>query len=430
MNISAMNCRECRRCMETLEEAPVASPDGLPRDARAHLAGCDACRRRAEASEKLSQCLAAVEKTAAGLSDAWLEDTRMAVMRGVRQRGWDAAVLRRPFSDRFQLPGWAWGMAAAAGVLLALGMVVGGALLGAWRAKEMDPHRLVAAAPATEQAAERPALPAPAKPAKAAVPDAPPATLASLREEFERLKATDGGVSREFLDKLRRFMAGADRSPDEQLKAANLLVATYEQLGEKDRALAAFENYLDRLDRLKGVEQATAEAERKAAIFYSREKDYQGALACYDLIEVRYPATAAAGRSRLMRCKLFERQYMWRDAELAYSAAARDLGDTPTGRTAKRKALDAMAVQGRIKEAIAGWRQYASEHPDEDPGDMHFQLGYLYAMEGMQGFPQASREYQQLLKEHPDHRYAEAARRELARITRQMVGTMDAGLLN
>jgi tetratricopeptide (TPR) repeat protein len=318
------------------------------------------------------------------------------------------------------MPGWAWVLAAAALVVLAC---VGAVILAERRGL---PH---GAAGQDGMAAVRPAEKTDAPPASEATPPpapkppaapVPPVTLASLREEFERLKASDGGVTREFVDRLRRFMTLGLRSMDERMNAKGLLVDAYEQIGEKDTARAAFEEYLDCLERRCGAAKAAEETFRVANRLFYDQRDRLGALAYCDLLLTRYPDSDLADAARYMTCQYYELEGFPDQAVANY----RKLSETSKG-FGWQASLGVQRVlynSGKQEKAFAEVDGMIAKHP-ENRAYLYYHKGMILQAAGATYYPAAVRAYKTVIEEYPKTAYAGYSKNMIAFMNRQLLGS-------
>jgi tetratricopeptide (TPR) repeat protein len=170
-----------------------------------------------------------------------------------------------------------------------------------------------------------------------------PITLVGLKEEFAKLKASDAGGNREFLNRLRRFLAGA-KGLDEQVDAANLLVATYEKMDRKDLAREAFGQYLGYIEHRDGMEEAARLTREKARRLFWGEKDYVEALAHYDIILTRYSSTTHFGNAMYMIGKY---QYVIGNRTEAIRAYSQVAGELPSSNLWARLARAEVPADGK-----------------------------------------------------------------------------------
>ena len=247
-----------------------------------------------------------------------------------------------------------------------------------------------------------PAAPAPAIAEHPTTEQKPaPDTLATLRAEFERLKASDAGVDRAYLVRLVDYIvAQEDRETAEFGALCLLLVETYEQMGERDRALAAYGRYLDIVEAREGPEQAALLAWRRAdEIFRVRQEHLEG-LGYADIILTRWPESPQAREARLMPGRYYALSRMWSEAARAYAWAAEQEGSAATRGPAQWQQAVMLANGRRLDEAVAVLQSAAAAATDEAlESESRYLLGVLLTHHGgVSRYPAALRELRRVVE--------------------------------
>lgn len=377
---------------------------------RSHLDACPSCRAEFAAARQLLDFFARQKASAATVPEQEVQSTRAAILRAVAEREHRASHAFFPtwLSD----PLLAGGLAFAAFVIIVFGIVE-------YRRGTAEVSQRVAATALVR--AWPPSVPQ--KPAPPATPRAAPATLASLREEFERQKASDTGVGHDLAKRLRAFMAKDARGADERVDTAKLLVVVLEQSGEADSARAAFGTYLDCVEQRDGLERAESVAYRKAEGIFYGQRDYLQGLAYYDLMLARYPEGRRADEARYMVCRYYELTGELSAALEAYRALGEQEKGTPVGRRTDEKIVTVLYNMGKREEAYAKLQEDASKYPQE-AGWIHFRTGMLMKAEGRPRYAEAVRQFQIVIEKYPQSTYVPDAKRFLADMRRDIVNDM------
>ena len=411
-----MDCSAAKRMLREGGEA-VGSSAGQP-SLQEHLDGCAGCRRHAEAAERMGGCLTKLDLLAESLPEPAVAETKRRILQAVRDQG--AGTLEAGFEGwlaRFPLLAWGSGVAAGAMLTFALSLLFGHLRSGGTVASTAD------TTPVEVEAAREPGQ----RPARAeSVSER--LTLAGLSKDFEQQKASREGVSRAFARKLAAFIANTASGMEERLKATDLLVQSYDGMGEHDLARVSYEKYLDLLERRVGRQKAAEEAQRKADRIFYREKDYLRALGYHDLILTRYADLEQAHQSRFMVGMYYHRQELLPEALEAYRLAAEEAPSSPWAKRARQEVWVVLANMGRREEAVAALQQFAADYQgEEEAGYALFHMGCLHYMTGVSRYPDAIREFKALLSEHPGHRYASSAQRMLTRIRANVTKDLSPG---
>lgn len=241
-------------------------------------------------------------------------------------------------------------------------------------------------------------------------------SLTVLQAEFERLKASDAGVGNAFLIRLvNHIVSVRDKDSKEYLGLCMLLVETYEQMGERDRALVAYGRYLDVVERRDGREKAALLAWYRTDELFRVRGERSEALGYSDLILARYPDTPLAREARLMPARLFELENMWQDAADAYGRVVQEEEGNPAARRAMVKQSVMLANSGNHAAAIRVLETaLAGAESMREKSDIHFQLGWRYYYRGLAYHQAAKREFLKAIEHDPACQYD--AERMLARI--------------
>jgi tetratricopeptide (TPR) repeat protein len=257
-------------------------------------------------------------------------------------------------------------------------------------------------------------------------------TVADFQAEFDRLKAGKNGVTQDFLRQLLAFVDQGVESLDDRVAAHQLLVGTYEQLGEFDRALTAFGDYIGLVESRAGREQAAGTADAKANALFEGQRDYLRAMAYYDLVATRYPGTPEAQHARFMGGRYFQRQDMWTEAAKEYRRIADELpADSYWKKRATMELSLVLGNAGKPEEGIAVMARFAEEA--KDPNDAvyaHFEIGRLYYYMGETHYPDAIKHFRMILDKYAGHGYERDTRRMLVRMQRKIADEMSVGITN
>ena len=248
-------------------------------------------------------------------------------------------------------------------------------------------------------------------------PDQSPGeSLAALRAEFERLKASATGVGNAYLIRLVNHLVSVKDTASEDYEGLRLLlVETYEQLGERDRALNAYVRYLDVVEQRGGRDRAALLVWRRAQEIFQERGERLESLGYYDLVLTRYPGTGMAREARLMPAQYLELAGTWSAAAEAYGRAVRDEEDGPARRRAMRRQstmlFNAQDYEGSVRvlqEALA------EALPPREEAETRFVLGCRYYFRGLASHPAAMQEFRRVLDLKTAH--LSDAERMLARI--------------
>jgi tetratricopeptide (TPR) repeat protein len=371
----------------------------------------------AQSPDPLQDCTDGLTRLSADLPEEPVQSTRTRILAAVRGKQ-QASANRRTLRDLLEIPGWAWGMGVAVLVVVAFVAIT---TVSDNRARKPKP--MVAEAPVVERTAvPPPAVPKPeVKPPAAPKSEEPVSTLAQLQAELQRLKASDKGVTRDFVHKIHRHIVKLAETPDQQIAAQQLMVAAYEEMGEKDEALAAFERYLDLVEKRDGREKAATEVQRKAERLFYDERDRLSALAYCDLFLSRYPESKLADSVRHMTGRYYELEGMPDQALSVY----RNLAATGTTFVAWQANIGVAQVlynSQKKDEAFAEVENMIARYP-EKRAYLFYHKGMLLQAAGVKHYPAALRAYQVVITEYPETHYAGYSRNMVAIMTREMCGS-------
>ena len=259
-------------------------------------------------------------------------------------------------------------------------------------------------------------------PSPAREPESGAITLAALQDEFKMLKESDSGITAEFLRKLNRHI-----NEGGTIEARQLLVAAYEEMGERDLGLAAFEGLLDLVEKRDGVEQAAAETQRLANRLFYEQHDRLGALAYCDMLLARYPDSRLADSMRYLTCRYYELEGLPDQALAAY----RDLRETGKGYVAweaDRGVAQVLYNTGKKEEAFAEVDGMIERHP-ENRAYLYYHKGMLLQAAGIEHYPAAVKAYKVVINEYAQTHYAGYSRNMLAFINKKMLGAPGDAML-
>ncbi len=162
--------------------------------------------------------------------------------------------------------------------------------------------------------------------------EAPSATLKNffeLRREYDELRRTPAGVQWDFVEKAEAYAKKTrDSTDDNDIRTLDLLTDCYLKFGELEDARAAFQQYLDRVERAKGKEEAAKRARDKADQLFYRDNKYFDALSFYELMSHRYPDTDHAAYGQFMVGKYFLRTKLSSQAIEEFAAFAENYPDS------------------------------------------------------------------------------------------------------
>jgi tetratricopeptide (TPR) repeat protein len=373
--------------------------------------------------DHVQQCADRRDHLSADLPEEGVQSTRTRILAAVRKKQ-QASASRRTLRDLLDIPGWTWGMGAAVLVVLAFVAIT---TVSDNQARKSKP--MVAEAPVVERTAvPPPAVPKPeVKPFPAPRPEEPVSTLAELQAEFQRLKASDKGVTRAFVDKIHEHIVKLAETPDQQIAAQQLMVSAYEEMGEKDEALVAFEKYLDLVEKRDGKEKAALVARRKGESLFYEKQEFLYAMAYFDVVATRYPDSPHYGHARYMTAKYYEKTRSMDKAAEEYQRIITEMPDSQWARAARQDLPLVLNNIGKPKAALTVLDQMeAKSTNEEDAGYALFHRGITYYMSGEPGYPQALKAFRTLTEKFPGHRYAQGANDMIAVIrskyTREILG--------
>jgi TolA-binding protein len=258
----------------------------------------------------------------------------------------------------------------------------------------------------------------------------PPAPVAELQAEFERMKGSEKGVTSEFLDKIRQYIASQEASHGQYMDAQQLLVSAYEERGEKNEALAEFKKYLDLVERRDGREKAAIQANKKAARLFYGKSDYDAAMTYYRLVATRYPdMQKLADIAGFMEGEYYHRQDKWHGAAEGFKRVIETLpADSDLRAVAQLRLAQSLTNEQKCDESIATLENmFATAKDDEAKGSARFCIAENYYVMGTPHYPDAIRELHRLLRDYPHHRFASAAKAMLSKIQRRLSEAGEGG---
>ena len=404
-------------------------------------------KKTIDVEARVREYYAHLDRLAARIPDEWVEESRErlvnAILADLARESWPERARRWITELLTERP-----LALTGLVTATLAVIVCAVLLHDPASPRPEAPDAVAQAdaalPAAAPSVATPSAPAPTSPAVAATPTpiapaAPPpiiaehptteqkpapANLATLRAEFERLKASDTGVGRAYLVRLvDHIVAQEDRETAEFAALCLLLVETYEQMGERDRALAAYGRYLDIVEAREGPSSTIARQVLSKAEDLFGLADYHGAIGYCDLILTRYPESREAAEADYMIGQYFERIDRLDLAGDHYREVAERRPGTRVARRATERLPEVLFNQGRADDAYTAARDHAEAFRDVEIEQVHLylRLGMMKAARG--DYAGALQAFQTLLRDHPQSPYTPAAEQMIARIHRQVIGT-------